>query len=367
MKSKSLFFALALLATLASCGNSAPASSSAPVSVPEISFPASSSPVEEDPLPSWEDHDVTRSLKNFVVSATSPNSTSYVPVSNRVAVFDMDGTLYGELFPTYLEYLMYVHRVKYDDTYTPSEEQLDLANEIERLQDTHSYPSGTDMRHARAAAKAYAGMTLKEFDAYTREFLKTECDGFSGMTYAEAFYQPMAEVVDYLQDNDFQVYVVSGSDRYLCRTLLCDYLHIPANRVIGMDVRLEATGQGETDGVNYTLKESDQIVRSEDLVIKNLKFNKVNAIIKEIGIQPVLSFGNSSGDTAMHVYTKTNNPYPAEAYMLVADDDVRDYGNLEKAAKCIQDWTAHNFQIVSMAKDFKTIYGEGVERTGRIR
>ena len=361
MKSKSLIFALALLATLASCGNSAP------VSTPEISFPASSSPVEEDPLPSWEDRAVTRSLKNFVVSATSPNSTSYIPVSNRVAVFDMDGTLYGELFPTYLEYLMFIHRAKYDETYHADGETLALADELESLADSHSYPSGTDMRHALAAAKAYAGMTLKEFNDYCVSFFKNTPDGFENMTYGTAFYQPMAEVVDYLHANDFQVYVVSGSDRFICRALCCDYLHIPENHIIGMDVRLAATDQGDTEGVNYTLKDTDKIVRTEDLLIKNLKFNKVAQIIKEIGIQPVLSFGNSGGDTAMHVYTKTNNPYPAEAFMLVADDDVRDYGVPEKAAKLAADWQEKGFQVVSMKNEFKTIYSPEVRRTSRTK
>jgi hypothetical protein len=134
-----------------------------------------------------------------------------------------------------------------------------------------------------------------------------------------------------------------------------------------MDVSLYATDQGETAGVDYTLKTTDTIYRGDQLVIKNLKFNKVNAIIKEIGKQPVLSFGNSGGDTAMHVYTKTNNKYQAESFMLVADDATRDYGVPEKAAKLAADWKEKGFQVVSMKDHFKTIYKPGARRTERVR
>jgi len=342
---------LLLFLPLMGCGNNASSSSS---SAPTY-------------LESWNTCSALSSLQSFVTKATTEGDAGFIPVERRIAVFDMDGTLYGELFPTYLEYLMYVHRVKYDDTYHADAEQIALADEIEQLQDSHTYPAGTDMRHARMAAKAYAGMTLKQFKDYCTSFFARTPDGFENLTYARAFYQPMHEVVDFLKAKDFQVYVVSGSDRFICRNLLCDYLQIPENRVIGMDVRLEATDQGDTAGVDYTLKPSDQIFRTEDLIIKNLKFNKVAQIIKEIGIQPVLSFGNSSGDTAMHVYTKTANPYPAEAYMLVADDDVRDYGVIPTAEKKAKDWREKGFEVVSMKNDFKTIYEPGVRRTERVR
>ena len=72
-----------------------------------------------------------------------------------------------------------------------------------------------------------------------------EPDGFDGMTYAETFYQPMIEVVEYLQANGFKCYIVSGSDRFICRTYVEGVLDIPYENIIGMDVQLEATNQGE--------------------------------------------------------------------------------------------------------------------------
>ena len=321
----------------------------------------------------WNECDSLTCLKNFVQGSTKKGGSGYIPVEKRLAVFDMDGTLYGELYPTYLEYVMYQYRVLDDVNYKDkaTDEQILLATEIKNgiMKDKdgndvktagNSFPSGTDMRHARLAAQVYAGMTLKEFDEYTSTFLSKEVPLFNNMTYATAFYQPMKEVITYLQDNNYNVYVVSGSDRFICRTLCCDYLNIAPDHIIGMDVKLKATDQGDEEGVNYTLKPTDQIIRTDEVIIKNLKFNKVQQINQEIGQQPVLSFGNSGGDQAMHIFTITNNPYPAEAFMLVADDAERDYAVLEKTKDLPQKWSDLGFNVISMKNDFKTIYGENV-------
>jgi hypothetical protein len=131
-----------------------------------------------------------------------------------------------------------------------------------------------------------------------------------------------------------------------------------------MDVELEATGQGETPGVDYAFTPGDDIVRTDRLLLKNLKTNKVLQIAQEIGRQPVLSFGNSSGDTSMHNYTITNNVYPSAAFMLIADDDVRDYGDPAKAEELRAKWEESGYHVISMANDWKTIYGEDVVKTG---
>ena len=92
--------------------------------------------------------------------------------------------------------------------------------------------------------------------------------------------------------------------------------------------------------------------------------NKVCQIVKEIGRQPVLSFGNSSGDVSMHMYTISDNKYKSAAFMLVADDEVRDYGIPETAQKLREQWEEYGFNVISMKNDFKTIYGEDVVKTG---
>ena len=130
------------------------------------------------------------------------------------------------------------------------------------------------MVHAYAAAKAYAGMTIAEFHDYVLDYGKKPANGFKGMTYGESFYKPMLEVFNYLKANGFTYYVVSGSDRFICRALV-ESIGIEPNRVIGMDVCLSSNKQGENVGVDYTMGKDEYLVRTDSLIIKNLKTNKV--------------------------------------------------------------------------------------------
>jgi hypothetical protein len=182
------------------------------------------------------------------------------------------------------------------------------------------------------------------------------------MTYAQSFYKPMLEVFDYLKDNGFTYYVISGSDRFICRSLV-ESLGIEPNRVIGMDVCLMANKQGEKPGVDYNMEKNEYLVRTDSLIIKNLKTNKVLQISQEIGKVPVLSFGNSSGDCAMHNYCLSNQKYRTATFMLVADDDARDHADLAEGARREALWREAGYTVISMKNDFRTIYGPGVEKT----
>ncbi len=320
---------------------------------------------EEEVFPSWnEEAPALNTLIEFVEAVTDENSSDFIPVDRRIAVFDMDGTVYAELFPTYLEYYLMAWRILADPTFEPDEEMLEVAREIRAGGPTHTYAGDMAVRHATQAARAYAGMTLTEFASFVTSVLVRDADGFTGMTYGEAFYQPMVEVIDYLTENGFSVYIVSGSDRFICRTLFEGMVDVPDEHFIGMDVALEASGQNGTDGLDYVFQPGDEIVRTDRLLVKNLKMNKVTAIVKEIGKQPVLSFGNTSGDTSMNLYAITDNPYRSAAFMLIADDDVRDYGHPEKADELRARWEGYGFNVISMKSDFRTIYGDGVAKTG---
>ena len=320
-------------------------------------------PEATNPFSHWNDCEVLTTFKTFVQKSVNQKSDGYIPVKDRIAVFDMDGTVFGELFPTYLEYTMFVYRALEDPAYAPTapEDVRQVAEDIQKGAPTHTYPEDMALRHGAAAAKAYSGMTLKEFADYTVTFLGRDVPGFTGMTYAQAIYKPMIDVVDYLHSHAYQVYIVSGSDRFLCREIVRDAMNIPDNRVIGMDVTLVATEQGDTDGVDYQLTPEDKVVRGDELLIKNLKFNKVRAIEKEIGKKPVLSFGNTSGDQSMHVFTINDNPNPHAAFMLVADDGARDNGG-SKNDYLHEKWRSMGFNTISMKNDFATIYGENVHK-----
>ena len=320
---------------------------------------------EEDRFADWNpDAPALKALIEYVESVTDESSPDYIPPVDRIATFDMDGTLCAELNPTYLEYYLLAWRILKDPSYEPDAEMLEFGRMLRDHALDKSFPDHMDMLHATHAAKAYAGMTLTQFQDFVTNRLVQEADGFEGMTYANTFYTPMIEVVEYLQENGFKVFVCSGSDRFLCRTYIEGVLDIPYEQIIGMDVAVEATNQGDTDGLDYVYTSEDNIIRTDKLLIKNLKMNKVAQIVKEIGRQPVLSFGNSGGDVSMHNYTIFNNRYKSMAFMLIADDSERDYGDAEKVQPLKEKWEANGYQVISMRDDFLTIYGEEVKKTG---
>ena len=311
----------------------------------------------------WNQCEALTALQDYVKDVTNPSSPNYIKEEDRIATFDMDGTFVGELYPSYFEYNLLEYRALDDPNYEAPKDVMETAQEIrDFVRNGKALPDHFDMKHAYAAAKAYAGMTLAEFDAYVKAYAAQPANGFTGMTYGESFYKPMLEVFDYLKANGFTCYVVSGSDRFICRALT-EAIGIQPNRVIGMDVKLVSSSQGTEEGVNYTMGREESILRTDELIIKNLKTNKVKQIALEIGKVPVLSFGNSSGDCAMHNYCLGNKTYKTATFMLVADDDARDHANLAEGAKREAKWREAGYHIISMKNDFKTIYGEGVVKT----
>lgn len=303
-------------------------------------------------------------LISYVEDVTKEGSPDFIPVENRIAVFDMDGTFLNETDPYYYDFCLLKYRVLDDPTYK------DKASYFERsvAEDIKAYMEGDKSKevsmtdHGKAVAMAFAGMTIEEFENYIAEFKKQPMPGYNNMTRGEGFYKPMLQVFDYLQANGFKVYVVSGTDRFIVRGILKDSVNIPRNQIIGSDVTLVASNQGTTDGLDYTFTDKDKVVLGGNFLIKDLKMNKVTAIVQEIGIQPVLSFGNSTGDAAMAEYTTTNNKYKSLAFMLCCDDLERENGNVEKADQMEQLCQQYGWIPVSMKNDWKTIYGEGVTR-----
>ena len=320
--------------------------------------------VKKDYFTKWNSCEALTTLKEYVEDVTNPNSKNYIKEDDRIATFDMDGTFVGELYPTYFEYNLLEYRALDDPTYKDKapDDVKEAAQDIrDFVRKSKKLPDHFDMKHANAAAKAYAGMTLAEFDAYVKAYAAKQANGFKGMTYGQSFYQPMLQVFDYLKANGFTYYVVSGSDRFICRALV-EAIGINPNRVIGMDVKLRSTSQGSEAGVNYTMGKEEDLVRTDELIIKNLKTNKVLQISQEIGKVPVISFGNSGGDCAMHNYC-LQSPHRSVTFMLIADDEARDHANREKALKLGNQWREAGYHVISMRDDFKTIYGEDVEKT----
>ncbi len=319
----------------------------------------------ETPFSLWNAEAASlKALTDYVEAVTDETSPDYIPPESRIATFDMDGTLMGELFPTYLEVVLLVERILRDPTYQPDAEMLEFGRMSRDHAPDKSFPADYDYEFSYHQALAFAGMTLDEYADFVKGVLAHEADGFEGMTYAEAYYRPMAQVVKYLRANGFKCYVVTGSDRFIYRAFAEDILGIPPENIIGSDTALMAKDQGDTDGIEYEFTDKDTLVRTDRLIIKDLKTNKVVQIAQEIGRQPVLSFGNSSGDVSMHNYALHNNRYRSAAFQLIADDDVREYGKSEKGPALREKWEGMGFNVISMRDDWKTIYGENVKRTG---
>ena len=312
-----------------------------------------------------EDAPAKQALISYVEAVTDESSPDFIPVENRIAVFDLDGTLFCETDPNYFDYTLLVHRVLEDPDYIDkaSDFEKETAQKIVTQNETGESFTGLEVDHGKCIASSFSGMTPAEFNSYIQEFKKLPMPSYDGMTRGGGWYQPMLQVVDYLQANDFTVYVVSGTDRFIVRGIVYDSpLHIPNRQIIGSDETLVAKDQGDVNGLDYVFDDDDELILGGEFIIKNLKMNKVTVIAQEIGDQPVLSFGNSTGDSSMAEYTTSHNPYKSLAFMLCCDDTERENGNMEKADKMFSLCEEFDWIPVSMKNDWTTIYGDGVTK-----
>ena len=312
-----------------------------------------------------DDAKAKNELISYVEAVTKEGSPDFIPEEDRIAVFDLDGTLACETDPCYFDHCIYKYRVLDDPDYKDkaTDFEKEVAAEVLQFMETGVSAPNSMEHHGKGVASAFSGLTPEEFIDYVVAFAKTEAPGYNGMTRAEAFYKPMLQVVEYLKANGFTVYVVSGTDRFIVRGLVeASPLDLPTQQLIGSDESLVATDQGDTDGLDYQFDENDQLVMGGEFLVKNLDMNKVTVIQQEIGKQPVLAFGNSGSDFSMAQYAVNNNKYKAKAFMLCCDDTERENGNPEKAAKMVKSCDENGFTAISMKNDWKTIYGDSVTR-----
>ena len=304
------------------------------------------------------DSPVAKSLREYVSKVTDPKDTvNFIPEKDRIAVFDMDGTLTCETYYTYYDTMMFIEYCLHDHPERVSDELKQVAAAIRP-----GYLADESL--ARNFAKAFAGMTMEEFYRYAVEFGQKKTASFSNMRYIDNFYLPMTELVKYLYDNGFTVYVISGTERTTTRAIIAnspirDY--VTPNHVIGTDFDVKVKGhETEPSNMNFKYENGDELVLTGGFIQKDLNANKTIYIEREIGQRPVLAFGNSGSDTSMMNYTiDSRNPYPAQAYMVVADDSVREWGKQDWAEKSAE-YSSMGYIPVSMKTDFAQIYAEGI-------
>lgn len=307
-----------------------------------------------------KDSAVSKSLVEYVQKVTNPNDKeNFIPEKDRIAVFDMDGTLACETFYTYYDTMMFIEFCLNDHPERVSDELKMVARAIK--------PGYTaDENLARNFAKAYAGMTKEELYNYAVEFGKKETKSFNNMRYIDNFYLPMVELVKYLYENKFTIYVISGTERTTTRAIVAnspikDYVTL--NHVIGTDFEVKVKGhETESSNMNFKYENGNELVLTGGFIQKNLNANKSIYVEREIGQRPVLAFGNSGSDSSMLNYTiDDRNKYPSLAYMIIADDSEREWGKQDYSKKS-EEYKEKGYIPISMKNDFAEIYTSGITK-----
>jgi len=299
----------------------------------------------ESPLILWNDSEVKTSIIRFVNSVTDNNSADFVPVKERIAVFDNDGTLWNEkplYIPVEIE-LAYIKKVfankpewKDDKMYSA------IANDNLAVLKEYS--------NAELATKlfaAHAGQKEEDYKTFVYETLSTVKHRKYNLLLKELTYSPMVELVDYLQANDFNVFIVTGGEITSVRTVSEEIYNIPVENVVGTSVDYK-----------YIVDETGKYIeRQAGINSNNDKHIKPTNIELHIGQKPIFAAGNSDGDYEMMEYTLSGNS-PSMAILVHHDDEEREYVYMHGTEKAIEDAKEQGWYVVSMKNDFKEIFAE---------
>ena len=312
----------------------------------------------------WNDDSPTlQKLVAFVEDVTNPISANYIPPEDRIATFDMDGTFYCETAPIYFQESMLMHRVLEDENYQPPKKLYNLVKKVQpKILNKQKLTPAENKAYFEGLTQAYAGMTIEEYRAYVRNFMNTNELGFTNLKRGEAFYLPMVEIISYLTNNDFNVYLDTACGVDTTRELVKDVIPIRFDRILASDFNFTSTGMGKDIPKDHFFdRNKEKIVISGKPIIENGKTAKIFSIINQIGKKPVLAFGNSSGDSGMLEYTLQDNKYRSMSFFVICDDTERELGNPKRAASDTALALKRGWNPISMRDEFKTIYGDNVK------
>ena len=225
---------------------------------------------KQETFTNWKDNSTPiNELINYVEKVTNQNSQYFIPQEDRIAVFDLDGTLYCETFPIYGEWLLFSDYVLNNSKFDIRLDIKEVAEELATIKKASDIPSYMEEKHISAHAKAFAGMAIKDYYTVVDEYKTTLAEGYTNLTRGDAFYLPMLEIVDYLIDNEFIVYICSGTNRFTVRGLIDEVIDIPARQVIGSDFTIVASGQGDEKDIHYSYTPEDELSMGDSIIIKN--------------------------------------------------------------------------------------------------
>jgi len=308
-----------------------------------------STPIQtKDPLPSWNEGESKSNVLAYVTDVTDKNSPNFIPISDRIATFDNDGTLWSEQ-PFYFQLFFAIDRVKA------------MASEHPEWKDTQPFKAVLDNDMESLAKQGehgliqlvmttHSGSTQKEFETEVKEWIATAKHPSKNVGYDKLVYQPMLELLDYLRANNFKTYIVSGGGVDFMRAFVSEIYGIPSEQIIGTRMKTEF----DYNNGNPVIKRLPAIDFVDDKEGKPLNIQKI------IGKKPVFAGGNSDGDLQMMQWTASNTH---KSFMLYVHhtDSVREWaydrdshiGRFDKGLdQAIQDgWT-----LVDMKNDWKVVY-----------
>ena len=316
------------------------------------SNPSSSTNVENrlnDPLPSWNDMKTKHRIIDFVKTVSTRDSSGYIKQADRIAVFDNDGTLWSEQ-PTYFQIEFVLYRIKQMAPKHPKWKkdkliQAAIKHDLKTLRKKYGAKG-----LGKLMAITQSGMTTGEFERIVQNWIKNARHPITGKLYSEMVFQPMLELIGYLKDNGFKVYIVSGGGIDFMRAWTKDVYGIPKERVIGSYQELEYK---KVNG-------KPVLIKMPDILFVDDNEGKVKAIHRVIGKKPVIAFGNSDGDLQMLEWCAANKYKSLSAYVHHTDakrewayDRKSNIGALNQGLDVA---TANNWLIVDMKNDWKVIH-----------
>ena len=302
----------------------------------------------DEPLPSWNDGPAKQSILAFVEKVTKAGSPDFVPVPERIAVFDNDGTLWAEQ-PIYTQVLFLVDRIK---ALAPEHPEWKTKEPFASLLkgDLHGVAATGEAGLAELMAATHSGMTTEEFSKTVSDWIATAKHPKTGKLYTEMVYQPMLELLAYLRANDFKTFIVSGGGIEFMRPWTEKVYGIPQEQVVG-----------STGGLKLEMRDgSPVIMKLPTLVLNDDKEGKPVGIQRHIGRRPIAAFGNSDGDLQMLQWTAAGRG-PRFCLYVHHTDAEREWAydrksHVGKLDKGLDEAKSKGWTVVSMKDDWKTIY-----------
>jgi phosphoglycolate phosphatase-like HAD superfamily hydrolase len=301
-----------------------------------------------DPLPSWNDGPAKKAILDFVARVTKEGGPDFVPVAERIATFDNDGTLWSEQ-PIYFQVEFAMARVKaLADKHPEWKDKQPFKAALEG--DVKALASEGERRWVELITATHAGMTTEEFEEIVKDWLATARHPRFKRPYTDLVYQPMLELLAYLRANGFKTYVVSGGGIEFMRPWTEKVYGIPPEQVVGTSIKTK-----------FELRDGKPVLlRLPEIDFIDDKAGKPVGIGKFIGRRPIMAFGNSDGDLEMLQWT-TMTKGPRFGLIVHHTDAEREWaydrdsfvGRLDKA---LDDAPKQGWVVVDMKKEWKVIY-----------